>query len=590
MNDFLTDLVSELRPQADASKARTAPSSLQIFLEEEIRTDTGVWSLEGHEPFAEILRVLDDSIRKPVRDREISLLKAEQIGATTTIGLGLAFHLAADLGRNVGYFLPTDIFARKFGRTRVKNLVAKSQYLSERMKDIGDPVNQATVKEFGGKFLYILGLETMIGAISTPLDALLNDEVDLLPAENKEWSQGRIAHSDLRLTVNFSAGYSPGAGIDLCYQDGTQHKWRVDCSNRSCRRKEICLEESFPDCIRENPAPIGDYYMRCCPDCKHPLDIVKNGRWVATHPNRAKQGKISYRLSALAIGAMSADHIMKRWQKCRTKSLKAKFRCSVLAIPDAGAMQPVSDVEINKMQSGEVKRLRQDRGELPRYAGLDSGDMCHLVVYERLPNGRPHLVWAEEIDSDSAVEHVSTLIGTHGIAQLVIDKKPLTTLARALAYRFPRIVALQDFLNGSALKVVEEAHDPNVKNPKASPPRGTDTAVLKKTYRCVKIDRDESLDEMTSEFAHTDNFLRIPDLESNPVMEIFATHLKNLRKERTLDSKGRAIDTYIKGVPNHFGMALNSARMAELIAPESLPFEYTPAGSSRTQGLRRVFA
>lgn len=571
MNDFLTDLVSELRPQADASKARTAPSSLQIFLEEEIRTDTGVWSLEGHEPFAEILRVLDDSIRKPVRDREISLLKAEQIGATTTIGLGPALHLAADLGRNVGYFLPTDKFAQKFGRTRLKRAIAKSKYLSDRMKDVGDPVNQATVKEFDGKFLYILGLESMIGAISTPLDVLLNDEVDLLPAENLEWSRGRVAHSDLRASIYFSAGYSPGAGIDLRYQNGSQHKWLVDCSNRGCRRKGICLEETFPECIGPNPAPHGDRYTRICPDCKWPLEIVRKGAWVATHPQRAKDRKFSYRLSSLAIGAMSADHIIKRWFDCRTKSQKAKFRCSVLAIPDAGAMQPFSDVELNHMQSGEVKRLRQDRGDRPRYAGLDTGDMCHVLVYERMANGHPHLVWAEEIDSDVAFERVSTLIGNLGIVQLVPDKKPLTNLARALAYRFPRIVALQDFMNGSVLKVVEEEHE-------------------KKTYRCAKVDRDESLDEMTSDFTDKEKFLRIPDVESSPVLATFATHLKNLRKERSMDAKGRAIDTYIKGVPNHFGMALNSARIAEMIAPDLLPFEYTRASSSKTQGLKRVFA
>lgn len=561
MRSFLDELAADLRQTTKAKDDR--PSSMQTFLEEEIRTDTGVWSLEGHEPLGEILRVMDEAVRKPKPDTEIVLLKAEQIGATLSMGIGPALHLAADLGRNVGYFLPTDKFAQKFGRTRLKRAIAKSQYLSDRMKDVGDPVNSATVKEFDGKFLYVLGLESMIGAISTPLDVLAYDEVDLLPAENREWSQGRVAHSDLRVSFWFSAGYSPGAGIDLKYQQGSQHKWLVDCKNRACMRKGICLEETFPECVRLNPAPIGDRYVRCCPDCKWPLNITRDGRWIATYPDRAKRGKISYRLSALAMDAMSADYIMNRWHGCRTKSQKAKFRCSALAIPDAGAMQPITDVEINKMQSGEVKLLRQDRGSLPRYAGMDAGDMCHFVCYERTRGGDPHLVWAEEIDSDVAFERITTLIGNLGVVQLVPDKKPLTNLARALAYRFPRIVAVQDFMNGSVLKVVDEEHEG-------------------KKYRCAKVDRDESLDELTSEFTDRHHFLRIPDLETNPVLETFASHLKNLRKERTIDAKGRAIDTYIKGVPNHFGMALNSARIAELIAPNVMPFEFTPI--KREQG------
>jgi hypothetical protein len=554
--DFTRDLASSLRramPDEKKKGGALRPSSLQLFLEDDIPADKGPWSLQGHEPFAGILAQMDDAFRKPLRDTEIALLKAEQIGATTTLGFGPALHLAADLGVNVGYFLPSDVMARKFGRTRIKRIIQRSEYLAARMKD-GESVNQVTVKEFDGSFFYLFGLESMIGAISTPLDVLLYDEVDLLPAENMEWSRGRVAHSDLRVSVYFSAGYSPGAGIDLRYQEGTQHKWRVNCLNRRCKERDICLEEVFPDCL----AVIGGSWVRVCPSCNTPLDIVRDGRWVATYPGRARERRrISYRLSALAMSAMDPNAIMKRWGECRTKSQKAKFNCSVLAIPDAGAMQPFSDVELNKMQSGEVKRLRQDRGALPRFAGLDTGDLCHFICYERIPNGAPRLVWAEEIDSDVALERVSTLITKLGVTQMVPDKKPQTILARALAYKFPRIVALQDFAKNAPLQVVEEEHE-------------------RKKYRCVKVDRNESIDEMASEFTGTDSFLRIPDLDSDPVMAVVATHLKNLRKERTIDAIGRAVDKYLKGVPNHFGMALNSARIAEQLAPANMPFSFTP--------------
>jgi len=113
----------------------------------------------------------------------------------------------------------------------------------------------------------------MLGAISTPLDALLYDEVDKLPAENMEWSRGRVAHSELRLAIYFSAGYSPGAGIDLRYQAGSQHRWLVDCANRSCSRKKseaICLEDEFPDCM----AQIRGEWRRVCPDCKREQLLV----------------------------------------------------------------------------------------------------------------------------------------------------------------------------------------------------------------------------------------------------------------------------------------------------------------------------
>jgi hypothetical protein len=573
LTDFTTSLKRSLPVDAAAATGKKArPSTLQMFLEDDITTDNGPWRLQGHEPFGALLSLIDEVIAKKIPDVEISLLKAEQIAATTTIGLGTAFHLAADLGRNVGYFLPNDAFARKFGRTRLKNTVRRSEYLSSRMRDV-DAVNQATVKEFDGKFLYVLGLESMMGAISTPLDAMLYDEVDMLPAENMEWSQGRVAHSDLRLQIFFSAGYTPGAGIEKKYREGSQHRWLIDCKKRGCKKTGICLEDEFPKCM----AQIGSSWTRVCPDCKEPLDIVKNGRFVPLFPAKAAAHRYSFRISALSIGAMSGNNIMKRYEKAlRKKSLLAKFRSAILAIPDAGALQPITDAELNKMQRKGL-RLEIGGGERARYAGMDTGDLCHFFCYERTDEGQMRLVWLEEIDSDKAFEEVSQLIFTCGITQLVIDKKPLTTLARALAYQFPQIVALQDFRESSELEVVDEEHLP-------------EHTTNARKYRCVKVNRDESLDDMTGDVTDAKSGLLIPDIEDYPVLTILADHLKNLRKERTEDKKGRAVDKYVKSVANHFGMALNSARIAELIAPAYLPFDYTPAVEARrSDGFKRSY-
>lgn len=536
--------------------ADARPASLLEFLETDITADAGPWSLKDHEPFGEIVDTIDKVLRGKRSDTEISVLAAEQVGKTL-VAIGAATQLVADRGRNVGYFFPTDKFAHKFGRTRLKRLISKSPYLAARMKD-RESVNQATLKEFNGKYLYMFGLESMLGAISTPLDALVYDEVDLLPAENLEWSQGRVAHSDLRFSLFVSAGYSPGAGIDRRFSDGTQHKYLVDCTARGCRTKAICLEEVFPDCI----ARVKGEWKRVCPNCKQELDLKKNGRWVASVPSRARDKKFSYRVSSLIIPARSANHIMKRWDKAKKKKSElAKFRCAELAMPDAGAMQPVTDAELNRMR--EQYMMRNDRGTgAARFAGMDAGDLCHLYVFERTPEGRPRVVWLEEIDSDHAENIVSSRIASLGITSLVIDKKPLTNLARAIAYRFPGIVALQDFKQGSTLEVVDEEH-------------------VGKKYRCVKIDRNESLDEFTDEITDEARGLIIPDgageTESvSDVLKDFSEHLKALRKERIVDARGRTIDIYQAKVANHFGMAGNSARLAEMIARVLMPFDFTP--------------
>lgn len=545
------DLFRELR--AD-TPAEARPASLREFLETDVITETGAWQLAGHEPLGEIVELIDRVIREKQAGAEISVLAAEQVGKTM-IAVGTAFRLVSDQRRNVGYFLPTDKFAHKFGRTRLKRIISRSPYLSARLRD-QEAVNQATLKEFDGRFLYVLGLESMLGAISLPLDGLVYDEVDHLPAENLEWSQGRVAHSDLRFTLNVSAGYMPGGGIDQRWQDGTMHKFMVRCSAKSCR-SDVNLEESFPACV----AKVRGKWTRICPECQAPLELAR-GRWVATYPERAKQKRWSFRVPSLIIPARDLEHTMKRWEKAKRKKTQlAKFRCAELAMPDAGAMQPVTDAELARMQDRKHV-LRLTRGDRPRFAGMDTGDLCHFWCQERDAHGRPVLVWLEEIDSDVAAERVPELCAQLGVASMVIDKKPLTTVARAIAYKLGNLVALQDFVDAAEMKVVDELHEG-------------------KPYRCVKVHRDESLDDFTTEITSEIKGLVIPELESADVLERFAQHLKALRKERTVDAKGRALDKYVRAVPNHFGMAGNSARIAELIAPRFLPFEYTPIHGGR---------
>lgn len=552
MRSFTSDLARDLRKHVPSAETADRPDELQAFLEQDIKAESGPWTTKGHEALGAIVQQISKALMGSQKDVEITVLAAEQIGKTL-IALGTGLHLVVDHARNVGYFLPTKNFAHNFGRTRLQKIVNNSPFLREQMRE-SKVVNQATLKQFGDHYLYILGLESMLGAISIPLDALIYDEVDMLPEENLEWSQGRVAHSDLRLALFVSAGYTPGAGIDRRYQEGTQHRYLVTCPSRRCDAAPICLEEAFPQCM----AKVKGKWTRVCPECGATLDLA-NGVWVATHPERAKLKKFSYRVSSLIIAARDADHIMNRWERRakKKKSEKAKFNCAELAMPDAGAQQPVTDAEIERMKRRYVMKLAHGSG--PRFAGMDLGDLCHFYAYDRDENGRRRIVWLEEIDSDEAVNRVSALIGNLGVTSMVVDKKPLTTVARALAFRFPRIVKLQDFTTGSTLNVVDEEHEG-------------------KKYQCVKVDRDESLDEYTSEITSETDGLVIPDPDYGTDADaerlaMWADHHKNLRKERTITEKG-AVDKFKRDVANHYGMAGNSARLAELVAPKYSRFEF----------------
>jgi len=557
---LLQGLRDSLAPAAAAGETKAKrPSTVQRFLELDTTTDNGKpWSATGHEPLVAVIAAIERILKRKLKNVEIALLKAEQIGATHSIGLGPALFMAAEKGLQVGYFLPDEQLARRIASTRLKNLIRRSAYLDALMRD-RSVTNQVFIKEFERGALHVLPLGTLTSAVSTPLDVRIYDEVDLLPAENTEWSEGRTAHSELNLAIWLSAGYAPGSGIDLKYQEGTQFRFLVDCKRPRCLRG-MCLEEIFiqrapelPECVEQ----MGDEHWRLvCPECKRPLD-VKAGQWVAKEP---KANVISYRLSQLAMTAMDLDRIVARYLKVRKKKSKlAKFKASVLALPDAGALQPFNDVALLRMQSGETESFGLRAGERPRYAGLDVGDMCHFVCFERLPNGDPHLVFATEIDSDHVEREVPKLCARLGVVSFVPDKKPHTNTMRAIAYEMGTRVALMDFVDNSILRVVEEEHEGNGH-----------------IYRCAKADRDEILEEMCDEFTDDIHYLRTPPVDAAPILELFVTHLKNLSKTEERDGKGRLVHKFRRGVENHFGLALCYAYVAEQIAPLDLPFNFWP--------------
>jgi hypothetical protein len=548
-------LMSELLPEKDQAAERASAHTLLSFLESEVMTDKGPWTRLGHEPLQFIADLVSQVITKPTRDAEIIGLKAAQIG-WSTLALAIAFFLSSCRSLNVGYFLPTDKFAERFGQTRADKMIKSSPFLRDSMKEGSTQgVHQKGLKEFRGSYFYLLGLESIANATSIPMDALIYDEVDLLDEENATWSEDRVAHSALRLKMYLSVGMFPGAGIDERYQTGTQHRYAVSCER--CGKRDQILEDLFP----ESMLVIDGKAERVCSKCHRPLDLT-NGRWIAEQPSREKDGRYSFRLSALSMSSIDGDYIWNRYKRAsRKKAWLAKFNCSVLALPDAGAMMPITDAEIRQMQRNDVVlRLSSGTGA-PRYAGVDVGDICHFWAHELLPapegeERRRRLVWLEEIDSDDLVERLAALIKKLDIRRLVIDKKPHTASARRLAYLFPRIVVLQDFAAGE-LRVVDEVHEG-------------------KKYKCLKVDRDDSLNQFCSEITDPDSGLLIPQ-EDSEVMHLLARHLKKLRKQRITDARGNEIDAFVRGVENHLGMAGNSARLAEVISPKNVRFDFEAA-------------
>ncbi len=320
--------------------------SFPAFLEREIRTDAGRFGFVGREALREATAHLEEVLRLGLPGRTLTLLKGTQIGMTT-IAVGLAIYCAARLRLNVGYFLPDQNFADRFDDTRVKP--ALRGRLARAMRDGRyKGVSPKGLKEFpgrgGSRFLYILGLRDVGNAISMPMDVLIRDEVDDIPPENLKWSNDRLDASGLALTVNLAMGRTPGAGIHAMYLRGDQRVWRVPCPGCG---EETVLEEGWPRVMREEAAG-----ALACPACGGAL-ARGAGRWAAQNAEAAAPGHRSYRISQLAVGAVRLGRIAEKWRAAASPRERARFRCSSLALPEAGDLQSIGADLLGRLRGAE---------------------------------------------------------------------------------------------------------------------------------------------------------------------------------------------------------------------------------------------
>lgn len=551
------------------------PKTVAEFFATQVTSDRGeAFSFAGREVWRPIAAQLNDVVQRGVQDVSLDVLAGAQIGKSTLM-CGFAGALPA-WGQNVIYFLPNDKLADRFSDTRFAPMVQRSAWMRGNRSDGsgGREVSNKNLHSVAGRWVYILGLETVTNAISIQADALIYDEVDLISGTNLEWSADRIDASKLRLQLGISVGMVQGAGIDERYQRGCQYVWCVKCP--ACGKDDQVLEEAFPACVE----CMDGLWQRVCVRCRKPYDVEACGRWVARHPNRERERHYSYRIPQLIVPAVALGGIMKKWERAKSKrSRMAKYRCSTLAMPDGGDLQPITDGVLARSRH-EAYPMVLAPSVLPRYAGVDCGDSVHYACHEALPDGRMRFVYFEEMDSDSMVERIGYLDSTLGVCARVIDSKPLRTESRRLAYARPTSTWLLDFAGDGAEP--EEHEDEH----------------YGKAFLRATVGRDAALDEFTSMFVQEPPLFLLPsnDAASAPILDLVDQHLKRLTKIRTEDARGNTVEKYVTAVANHFGFAMLSSYLAEqLSGGGGITGEYvapvrTQGGSVGVAGSQRLKA
>lgn len=489
--------------------------------------------LDDKTPYNVMNRAFMEEIAEAIFSHpHITISKGAQTGFSTLF-LAHGFYMVDILSANLIYYLPTDKMANRFGQTRLDPYVARSKYLQSRLMG----TDQAGLKQIGTHFFYMLGLVSKTGAISVPADEVIFDEVALINRENMDLAQDRILASKLGWQRYFSAPLFEEDGIDELYRESDMRKWVVTCLN--CKRESI-VEEEFPDNVRDERKSKGRIYLACV-KCGKPLDVY-NAQWVPEHPERDHRG---YRVPQLAIKDTRLDLIWDRWTKAQGKPAKlARFSRSVLGIADSGNMQPITGKVLELVETSSNYHF-QDRSDEVCAMGIDMGDRAHAAVLAPLGEEGFRIIAAFHVDVEDLLGLIPVWEEAYSLGALIIDAMPYKTESKRVVRTLKKATGFIQYFK-TTYKETTEGED-------------------EKEVRVIQVDRDESLDETTSLFALNPPqalLFKPRSVEEEKVLEEIKRHLKKLVKEEIVGPDGQKRISYKRNVENHYGMAINSARLA----------------------------
>lgn len=465
--------------------------------------------------------------------------KGAQTGFST-LAIAHTMYMVDVMEKNIIYYLPTDRMATRFGPTRFDPYIDRSPYLKDQLRG----TDQAGLKQIGTHFLYVLGLVSKTGAISIPADEIVFDEVALIDPENMELAQDRIsAPGSLGWQKYFSVALFPEDGTDELFQQSDMRKWMVKCSG--CRY-QAPIEDDWPENVdARDPMNI----KLCCPKCNKQLD-VNAGVWVAEHPDRISRR--GYRVPQIIIPGANLNLIWDRWDKAQGKPSKlATFRRSALAIPDSGNLQPVGPETLRRVEAASDYYFTDFSDDMTGI-GIDMGDKAHVAVAAAYRGEGMKLLNFWEVDVEDLVDLVRHIEQHYAPGALVIDAMPYKTKSKEIVRLLNDCPGYIQYFKGNELKEDTEGEDDRQVN-------------------VVKVDRDESLDETTDLFACEPTLALLPKPRTEKEEQLLKTvksHLLKLTKEET-EVNGEKRINYKKKVENHFGMAINSARIALHLATGS---------------------
>ena len=510
-------------------------------------------------------------------------MKAAQVGVSTC-RISESIWVNERFGGKVVYYLATDEDADDFSQDRVAPVLEGSDHITALLDERERARDNAGLRHIGRGSFYVRGMFTRRKVKSVDADVVVFDELDEADQENKQFALDRIMHSDLQWVRELSQPSVPDYGVHETFSRGDQMHWTLKCPGCG---EWACLELELEErdggrmvprhCLPVTGDPTwakpGQQWYRGCLHCAAPLDMAR-GEWVARFPSqdtiRSRMTSQLYRQQPVQRFPDPADWIMDQLLSARKTREKMRVTISIIGMPYAGDRAPVTDAVL---QNAEGEDAFLDRAT-DSVMGVDQGDDLHVFVGRLTAGGLLQQARIAHTDDWGVIRQLRRQFG---VKAMVIDAMPNKKQAKdeVRLAREEGCKAWIQYFSDTPLKEGEEGEG--------------ETRVPK-----ITVDRTESLDETVDELRMCAIILaemaRLGG-EDLRLQELFHSQLKQLVKDDVVTARGVVKWEYKKSVPNHFGMALNSARIArDLIRGREIDWDALATTGVRTTAAKLIEA
>ncbi|MBI3768231.1 MAG: phage terminase large subunit family protein [Deltaproteobacteria bacterium] len=289
------------------------------------------------------------------------VIKKSAQGGASIFAMLFALHLALKGRVQIAYFLPTARKASEFSANRFIRLARENPPIHALFGDPDTPHSRRVVDEGSismrrilHSILYFTSLEGKVSTESSPLDALVLDEVQEMLLTTIEKAQERLSASPLKAQLMVSTANFVGADIDYFYERSDQRAFFTRCR---CA-EGVNLAEQWdprlgPLCIdRGNGTTPGvpTEHFFFCPRCGAVIADPQDGAFRARNPGARRVG---WHFAQMLSPRQSARSIWDKWDN-RVDTRNFYNRILGLAYTDPDT-QPVSEAALRAAQNSDLR-------------------------------------------------------------------------------------------------------------------------------------------------------------------------------------------------------------------------------------------